>query len=88
MEINDLLTYLVSPVALVALIIGIAEVMKQSGFPVRWIPIVDVVLGLVFGVLVFTVYQNMQAIEGGIIGLALGLSASGTFSGIKSLSGK
>ena len=85
MEINELITYLLTPVAQVALIMAIAELVKRLGLKKKYIPLVDMALGLLSGIFVFTVYFGHQPIEGVVVGLALGLSACGLFSGIKNL---
>lgn len=87
MELNDLITYLLSPVAQVALIIGLAEVIKRMNwFDKEYIPIVDVVLGLISGILVYGQMMDMGIGKGIILGIAEGLSACGLFSGIKNIS--
>lgn len=88
METNELLTYLISPVAQVSFIMAIAEIAKGLGIPTKFIPLVDVGLGLILGVLIHTVYSGMGIIEGIILGLAAGLSACGLFSGIKNVAEK
>lgn len=85
MEINELLTYLLTPVAQVAIIMGIAEIVKRLGLKTNYIPLVDVGLGLVFGFVVYTIYSGMHPVEGLLIGFAMGLSACGLFSGIKNV---
>ena len=83
---EELLTYLVTPAAQVLIIIGLAEVVKRLGLDSKFIPVVDLVLGIVSGLLVNTLYQGMSPIEGIMIGVACGLSACGLFSGVKNLS--
>lgn len=88
MNTSELINYLITPVAQVALVMAIAEAAKIIGLKSRFIPILDVVVGILFGILNFTIYQNMQIFEGVILGLAIGLSACGLFSGIKNVIGK
>ena len=85
MDIGELITYLLTPIAQVALIIGLAEVAKRVGFPKKYIPIVDLVLGLLSGVCVYGIAMKVGIIESILVGLALGLSACGLFSGIKNV---
>ena len=85
MDINDLVTYLLTPVAQVALIMAIAEVVKRIGLKKRWIPLVDLGLGIVAGLGVYTAHLGYTPIEGIIVGIACGLSACGLFSGVKNL---
>lgn len=87
-EISTLLNYLISPIAQVSFVMAIAEIAKNLGLDSRFVPILDVVLGIVLGVLIFTIYQSMGIVEGTILGLAVGLSACGLFSGIKNVAGK
>ena len=70
MDINELITYLLTPVAQVALIIGVAEVVKrQNWFSKNYIPILDLILGILSGVLVYGVM-----LEHGIgIGIIIGI---------------
>ena len=85
MDISDLITYLLTPVAQVALIIGLAEVFKRVGFPKKYIPIIDLVLGLASGICVYGLAMKFGAVECVLVGIALGLSACGLFSGIKNV---
>jgi len=88
MEAEELLTYLISPAAQVMFIMAIAEIAKNLGLDARFVPILDVALGIILGIAVFTLLQSMGVVEGIILGLAAGLSACGLFSGIKNVSGK
>ena len=85
MDINELITYLMTPVAQIALIIGIAEVFKRVGFKVKYIPLLDLVLGIISGVLVYGLMLGYGVNTGIIVGISLGLSACGLFSGIKNV---
>ena len=86
MDIQELMTYLLTPVAQIALIIGLAEVAKRVGYPVKYIPLIDLALGLISGICVFGILLDMGIAYGVLIGIALGLSACGLFSGIKNIS--
>lgn len=85
---DDLLQY--AGIAVVPLIVGIAEVFKKSGFNAKFVPIVNIILGIGAGILIT---QNI--LQGLFVGAAVGLSASGLYSstknviqGIKSQSGE
>lgn len=82
---EELLTYLITPAAQIALIIGIAEIIKRAGCPTRFIPIVDLVLGLISGICVFGLMLGHTIPEGALVGIAMGLSACGLFSGVKNV---
>lgn len=86
MNVNDLIVYLLTPSAQVALIIGLAEIVKRLGLESKWIPLVDIALGLLSGICVYGKTQGI--LNGVILGIALGLSACGLFSGIKNLTEK
>lgn len=86
MSTEELLKYLMTPAVQVALIIGVAEVVKRLGlFDKKYIPILDICLGLLSGIGVYTLSFGYKWIEGIVIGIALGLSACGLFSGIKNV---
>lgn len=85
---EDLITYLFTPVAQVALIIGLAELFKGLGVPKRWIPLIDLGLGLLSGIAVYGIFMNYGIPTGIVLGVALGLSACGLFSGIKNVTSK
>lgn len=67
-------------IGLVAIIMGISEVLKKAGFYEKFIPIVNLILGLGAG---FLVSSNVK--EAIIIGAFIGLSASGLYSGVKNV---
>ena len=79
-DINSLVTYLVTPIGMVALIIALAEVAKNLGVNKMYIPLLDLVIGLVGS---FFIYSELTVVYRVLAGLALGLSACGLFSGIK-----
>ena len=81
----DMIEYLLTPMAQIAMIIALAEVIKRSGFPKKFIPIIDVILGLISGIFVSGIILGYGIAKGVIVGIALGLSACGTFSGIKNV---
>lgn len=79
-DINTLVTYLVTPVGMVALIIALAEVAKNLGVNKKYIPLLDLVIGLIGSCFI---YQDLTMVYRVLAGIALGLSACGLFSGIK-----
>lgn len=83
MDIKELITYLLTPASQVALIIGLAEIIKRAGCPTKYIPAVDLILGLISGICIYGLSLNYGIINGIVVGIALGLSACGLFSGIK-----
>lgn len=83
MDVSELIKYLVTPVAQVALIIALAEVAKRLGLKKKFIPLLDLSLGIISGIVVFSIDSGLSLIEGIILGIACGLSACGLFSGIK-----
>ena len=85
MDVAELIAYLLTPVAQVALIIGMAEMAKRIGVQKKIIPIIDMVLGLISGICVYGIALKYGIFNGILLGIALGLSACGLFSGIKNL---
>ena len=85
MNTDELINYLMTPIGLTALVIGIAEMIKKLGCPSKFIPLIDLALGLLGGIAVFGYEYGYGALKGIMIGLAIGLSACGLFSGIKNL---
>lgn len=85
---GNLIEYLMTPVAQVGLIIGLAEIVKGFGVEKRWIPLVDLALGLISGIFVYHLAFDYAVVQSAVIGIALGLSACGLFSGYKNLVGK
>lgn len=88
MDVGQIIAYLLTPVVQVALIIGLAELIKGLGIEKRWIPLVDLGLGLASGIFVYGVAQGQGLLNGIVLGIALGLSACGLFSGFKNVIGK
>lgn len=82
---DELINYLLAPAGQVALIIGLAQLVKNLGVPSKWIPLFDVVLGLLSGVIVYGFEYDLGILKGVMLGLAIGLSACGLFSGIKNV---
>ena len=85
MNIDDFVTYLLTPSAQVLIIMGLAEIAKKIGLNKKYIPLLDLVLGLISGVAVYSISMEYEIVQGIMIGLAIGLSACGLFSGIKNL---
>lgn len=85
MEVDELVSFLLTPVAQIGLIIGLSELFKKAGVEAKFIPLVDVGLGLISGIGIYGIGLNYGVIKGILIGLAMGLNACGLFSGIKNL---
>lgn len=85
MDIDEFMTYLFTPIVQVALIIGLAEVVKRLGMETRFIPLFDVAIGLIGGIMIYGMNLGYGILRGTLIGIALGLEACGLFSGCKNL---
>lgn len=85
MSIEELINYLFTPLAQVGLIIGLAEIIKRLGLELKWIPLVDLILGLISGIVVYGYGLGCGMLQGALIGVALGLEACGLFSGVKNM---
>lgn len=83
---DDLIMYLLTPAAQVAMIMGLAELCKRMGLVnPKFIPLVDLLLGLASGILVYGYILNYGVAKGAIIGIALGLIGCGIFSSAKNV---
>lgn len=69
-------------VAMIPIITGLCELGKQLGIPKRWIPLLSLVLGILFGVIYL--YPS-DVLRGVLEGLIIGLSSVGLYSGPKNL---
>jgi len=67
-------------IGLVALIIGLNELIKKLGVNPKFIPIFSVAFGLGAGFLVGTDIKEIV-----VLGLAMGLGACGLYSGVKNI---
>lgn len=68
-----------------ALVIGLTELAKRSGIPSRWCPLVSIFMGVS---LMFVANANPYWGVSVVEGLVLGLTASGLYSGTKSVVGQ
>ncbi|RKD21131.1 hypothetical protein BEP19_15785 [Ammoniphilus oxalaticus] len=71
-------------VAIIPLIIGLIELCKRVGVPIKLSPVIALLLGLAAGIF----YIGADVKEGIIVGLMLGLSATGLYSGAKNVTEK
>ncbi len=68
-------------VAIIPFIVGVVELLKEIGLPSKFAAIISAVIGIIIGI----VYLSPDDIKRGVlVGLALGLAASGLYSGTKS----
>lgn len=72
-------------IILFPLIVGLVQLFKISGLPKKLLPLTSLILGIAAGI--FYIYP--EDLKGGIIvGIMMGLSASGLYSGTKSITKK
>lgn len=69
----------------IPLIIGITELSKNIGVPKKFLPLIGLFLGVIIGVL-FIEPNNIK--NGILIGVIIGLSSSGLYSGAKTITKK
>jgi len=67
-------------IALIPVIVGLSELLKKSGLPAKFVPVASLILGLIFGI---TYMAPGELKRGILLGLVLGLSSVGLFSGTK-----
>ena len=80
---NELFEMIIAPVSQIALICGMAEVLKMAGVPKKYIPICDVLMGILNSMLLYCCVMDQGLIESIFVGIVLGLSACGLYSGVK-----
>lgn len=80
---KELITDLAEPSLLVAIVITLAEIIKQLGVPNKFIPLVDIGIGV--GISLLKNCKEKGVAKSVILGIALGLSGCGAFSGFKNL---
>jgi len=78
-------TLIVGGVAASVIIIGLVEVAKRSGMPVKWAPLLSLCLGIVVAVAYGLLNQVTGSAWLDLVGLGIlaGLSACGIYSGTK-----
>lgn len=69
-------------VSAVGAIMAVVNILKEAGFPTKYVPLVAVGLGIATGVFVLDPHDIAQGV---IDGLSLGLSAIGVHSGVKNV---
>lgn len=82
---DDIVQYLLTPATQIALIIALAQLIKELGCPTKYIPLIDLGLGILSGVVIFGIFMGQGILVGVLLGIAEGLSACGLFSGIKNV---
>lgn len=78
-----MLEFVAYDIAVVPVIIALIELVKRAGVPKRALPLIAVVLGVVSG---FVYIAPGQADEAVLVGVVMGLSAVGLYSGAKNIS--
>ncbi|WP_206099720.1 hypothetical protein [Longirhabdus pacifica] len=72
-------------IAILPLIVGLVSMTKAIGLPQRFAPFIAILLGVLAGIF-YVAPHNMN--EGILVGIALGLAASGLYSSTKTLAEK
>ena len=67
-------------VAIIPLIVGLAELAKKLGLPDKFAAVLSAILGVVIGLVYMAPENPPKAI---LVGLSMGLAASGLYSGVK-----
>ena len=77
---NDIMSY--AGIALIPCIIGLGTLFIQIGFPKKFVPLINLALGVASGI-VFLYPADLKS--GIVVGVFIGLSASGLYSGVKNV---
>lgn len=67
-------------VAIIPLIVGLVELAKKLGLPDKFAAVLSAVLGVVIGLVYVAPDDPAKAV---LVGLSMGLAASGLYSGVK-----
>jgi len=67
-------------VAIIPLIVGVVELAKKLGLPDKFAAVLSAILGVVIGLVYVAPENPPKAI---LVGLSMGLAASGLYSGVK-----
>jgi L-cystine uptake protein TcyP (sodium:dicarboxylate symporter family) len=67
-------------VAIIPIIVGVVELLKQLGLPTKFSALVAAILGIVIGIVYVAPGDILRGV---LVGLSLGLAASGLYSGVK-----
>lgn len=67
-------------VSLVPVVIGLVQLLRQFGLPSKFLPLSSMFIGIIFGI-VYIAPDNWQ--KGVLVGIWLGLGATGMHSGVK-----
>lgn len=68
-------------IPLVAVMVGLGQLLKYYGFNSKYVPLANIIMGIVAGIVMFP-GDLLKAI---ITGIAIGLSATGLYSGSKNV---
>ena len=69
-------------ISLMAIIVGLVEVLKAFGIPSKWCLVISIITGVALGALIEAIFQYPQMgpwLVAVIKGLVLGLSATGLY---------
>jgi len=66
---------------IIAVVIGLTEVIKRAGAPIKYVPVISIILGTALAFLV----GGQEIRELIFSGIVYGLSASGLYSGAKTM---
>ena len=70
--------------AVVAVIIGLESILKNFGLKSKWIPVANLAFG-VLGAFLYASMNSMPLAEIIFMGIIMGLTASGLYSGVKNV---
>ena len=71
--------------AVIAIIVALVQVAKTAGLPSRFAPLLSLGVGILYGIAGSYLGEGLPLVEGIMAGVVMGLSASGLYSGGKTL---
>lgn len=76
------LVFSYASIALIPCIIGLGTLFLQVGFPKKFVPLVNLALGIAAGIVLL---YPADIRSGAVVGIFIGLSSSGLYSGVKNV---
>ena len=83
MSFDELIEFLLTPTAQIAIVIGLTEVLKSLGISKKKVPLAALLIGTACGSFVYGYILHYGFSKGIVVGAALGLASSGLFSHTK-----
>ena len=85
MTTQQIIEYITEPAFQIAMITCLTEIVKTLGINKKYLPLFDLLFGVVSGIFITGYILGYGILRGAIVGIVLGLAACGLFSGAKNI---